>query len=211
MPCQLRVQFRILHSPPSRVEGEGWLCPPTAPPPAHRSRGHGKSPFVPAGAPWPDAAGQRPLACLHPLALHPARHDAPRPDEAPPARLAPATLAARLPSRRSRRAARPTPTPPAPQVNLFKDNGTVVHFNNPKVQASIAANTYVVSGQAETKKLQELLPGIINQLGPDNLANLKKIAESYQAGGPGQIPTGDAEDDEDVPDLVDNFEETAAK
>ena len=29
-------------------------------------------------------------------------------------------------------------------------------------------------------ELQELLPGIINQLGPDNLANLKKIAESYQ-------------------------------
>jgi len=101
--------------------------------------------------------------------------------------------------------------PAIEEVNLFKDNGTVVHFNNPKVQASIAANTYVVSGQAETKKLQELLPGIINQLGPDNLANLKKIAESYQAGGPGQIPTGDAEDDEDVPDLVDNFEETAAK
>jgi nascent polypeptide-associated complex subunit beta len=46
------------------------------------------------------------------------------------------------------------------------------------VQASIAANTYVVSGHAETKKLQDLLPGIINQLGPDNLANLKKIAES---------------------------------
>ena len=27
--------------------------------------------------------------------------------------------------------------------------------------------------------MQDLLPGIINQLGPDNLANLKKIAESY--------------------------------
>ena len=40
------------------------------------------------------------------------------------------------------------------------------------------SSTYVVSGHAETKKLQDLLPGIINQLGPDNLANLKKIAES---------------------------------
>jgi len=27
---------------------------------------------------------------------------------------------------------------------------------------------------------QDLLPGIINQLGPDNLENLKKIAEQYQ-------------------------------
>ena len=72
--------------------------------------------------------------------------------------------------------------PAIEEVNLFKDNGTVIHFNNPKVQASIAANTYVVSGHAETKKLQELLPGIINQLGPDNLANLKKLAETYQGG-----------------------------
>jgi len=115
--------------------------------------------------------------------------------------------------------------PAIEEVNLFKDNGTVIHFNNPKgeqpislssasssprsvcprwlcgflrrcaelrccfasrvcaVQASIAANTYVVSGHAETKKLQDLLPGIINQLGPDNLANLKKLAETYQGGG----------------------------
>ena len=42
-----------------------------------------------------------------------------------------------------------------------------------QVQASIAANTYVVSGQSETKKLQDLLPGIITQLGPDNLEDLK--------------------------------------
>ena len=32
---------------------------------------------------------------------------------------------------------------------------------------------------ARTHK-QDLLPGIINQLGPDNLENLKKIAEQYQ-------------------------------
>jgi len=91
------------------------------------------------------------------------------------------------------------------EVNLFKDDGTVIHFANPKVQASIAGNTYVISGHAETKKLQELLPGIINQLGPDNLANLKKIAEQYSKkddAGAG---------DDDVPDLVENFEEASQK
>jgi len=79
------------------------------------------------------------------------------------------------------------------------------------VQASIAANTYVVSGHAESKKLQDLLPGIINQLGPDNLANLKKLAETYQGGGGPPPPGagGDDDDDEDVPDLVDNFEEAS--
>lgn len=78
------------------------------------------------------------------------------------------------------------------EVNIFKDDD-VVHFTNPKVQASIAANTYVVSGPSQTKKLQDMLPGIINQLGPDNLAHLKKIAQAYQAGG------------DDVP-AVENFE-----
>eukprot|EP01047_Picozoa_sp_COSAG01_P086644 COSAG01_NODE_19575_length_1002_cov_32.160576_2_plen_101_part_00 len=46
----------------------------------------------------------------------------------------------------------------------LQDNGTVIHFSNPKVQASIAANTYVISGHAETKRLQDLLPGILNQV-----------------------------------------------
>ena len=33
-----------------------------------------------------------------------------------------------------------------------------------QVQASIGANTYVITGAAENKKLQDLLPGIINQV-----------------------------------------------
>merc|ERR1719217_1203538 len=54
------------------------------------------------------------------------------------------------------------------EVNMFKEDGGVLHFAAPKVQASIAANTYVVSGHGEDKQLQELLPDIISQLGPDN-------------------------------------------
>merc|ERR1712070_619742 len=93
------------------------------------------------------------------------------------------------------------------EVNIFKGDD-VIHFLNPKVQASIAANTYVVSGPSQTKKLQELLPSIINQLGPDNLANLKKIAEQYQGEA---AATADDDDDDDVPDLVEgeNFEEAS--
>ena len=48
------------------------------------------------------------------------------------------------------------------------------------VQASIPANTYVISGPSQNKKLQEMLPGILNQLGADNLANLQKLAQQYQ-------------------------------
>jgi len=89
--------------------------------------------------------------------------------------------------------------PAIEEVNLFKDDGHVIHFVNPKVKASIAANTYVVSGNAENKKLQDLLPGIITQLGPDNLEDLKKIYQSFGKG------------DDEVPDLVENFEEVSKK
>eukprot|EP00243_Klebsormidium_subtile_P004616 TRINITY_DN18768_c0_g1_i1.p1 TRINITY_DN18768_c0_g1~~TRINITY_DN18768_c0_g1_i1.p1 ORF type:complete len:154 (-),score=51.39 TRINITY_DN18768_c0_g1_i1:307-768(-) len=96
------------------------------------------------------------------------------------------------------------------EVNIFKDE-TVIHFVNPKVQASIAANTYVVSGTSQTKKLQDLLPGIINQLGPDNLANLKKLASQYQGQAGAADAADDDDDDDDVPDLVEgeNFEQAA--
>merc|ERR1712032_1689677 len=49
------------------------------------------------------------------------------------------------------------------EVNMIKDDGTVIHFNNPKVQASLAANTFAVTGHAENKQITEMLPGILNQ------------------------------------------------
>ncbi|XP_058105139.1 nascent polypeptide-associated complex subunit beta-like [Magnolia sinica] len=99
--------------------------------------------------------------------------------------------------------------PAIEEVNIFKDD-VVIQFQNPKVQASIAANTWVVSGSPQTKKLQDLLPRIINQLGPDNLDNLRKLAEQFQKQAPGVVPT-EADDDDDVPELVpgETFEATA--
>merc|ERR1712083_684452 len=83
---------------------------------------------------------------------------------------------------------RATNIPGIEEVNLFKEDGKVIHFVNPKVQASIAANTYIISGPSETKPLQELLPSIVSQLGMDNLSQLKNLAE--QAGGPGAAVPG---------------------
>jgi len=62
-------------------------------------------------------------------------------------------------------------------VNLIMDDGTVIHFSHPKVQASIQSNTYVVSGHSEIKQMEEMLPSIINQLGVENVDQLKAIAQ----------------------------------
>ncbi|XP_074579439.1 nascent polypeptide-associated complex subunit beta-like [Curcuma longa] len=103
--------------------------------------------------------------------------------------------------------------PAIEEVNIFKDDH-VIQFINPKVQASIAANTWVVSGSPQTKKLQDLLPGIINQLGPDNLEHLKRLAEHLQKQAPAVNPKqDDDDDDDDVPELVpgETFEAAAAE
>jgi len=51
------------------------------------------------------------------------------------------------------------------------------------VQASIAANTYVVSSDCDKKNIQDLLPGILPHLGTDNVEHLKSIAGSMNQDG----------------------------
>ncbi|KAL0424888.1 UNVERIFIED_CONTAM: Nascent polypeptide-associated complex subunit beta [Sesamum radiatum] len=86
--------------------------------------------------------------------------------------------------------------PAIEEVNIFKED-VVIQFINPKVQASIAANTWVVSGSPQTKS-------------PDNLENLKKLAEQFQKQAPaagagaaaGSAVAPENADDDEVPDLV---------
>ncbi|KAJ4941703.1 hypothetical protein JOQ06_011579 [Pogonophryne albipinna] len=98
------------------------------------------------------------------------------------------------------------------EVNMFTNQGTVIHFNNPKVQASLAANTFTITGHAENKQLTEMLPGILNQLGADSLTSLRRLAENLpRPAGEDMAPMVAAEEDEDddVPDLVENFDEAS--
>merc|ERR1711942_256521 len=96
------------------------------------------------------------------------------------------------------------------EVNMIKEDGQVIHFNNPKVQASLTANTFAITGHAETKQIAEMLPGILNQLGAESLSSLKKLANSVAGAGgdSGKPSTEDIDaDDDEVPDLVENFDE----
>ena len=72
------------------------------------------------------------------------------------------------------------------------------------VHAAIPSNTFAIYGNGEDKELTELVPGILNQLGPDSLASLRKLAESYQNMQKGEK----GEDDDEIPELVEgeNFE-----
>jgi len=93
------------------------------------------------------------------------------------------------------------------EVNMIKDDGTVLHFNNPKVQASLGANTFAITGHAENKQLTEMLPGILNQLGAEGLTNLRKLAERLPQTRLETASEMDEGVDDDVPDLIENFDE----
>lgn len=90
----------------------------------------------------------------------------------------------------------PTPSPESP-----------TYTNTAPVHASVPSNTFAIYGNGEDKELTELVPGILNQLGPDSLASLRKLAESYQNMQKAQGEAGEGgekkdEDDDDIPDLV---------
>lgn len=107
------------------------------------------------------------------------------------------------------------------EVNMFKSNGQVLHFNNPKVQTSLQSNMFAISGHNESKSVVSLMPGIFSQMGGfsgpmsnrpteeaakqlgDELA--KKVEQGADAAAAGGSDAD--EDDDDVPNLVGDFDE----
>ncbi|XP_054431024.1 transcription factor BTF3-like [Pteronotus mesoamericanus] len=99
------------------------------------------------------------------------------------------------------------------EVNMFTNQGRVIHFNNPKGQASLAANTFTVTGHAEGKQPTEMLPGVLSRRGADSLASLRRLAEALpkqSVHGKPPLATGEDDDDE-IPDLVENVDEVSKK
>ncbi|KTW30677.1 hypothetical protein T552_00390 [Pneumocystis carinii B80] len=91
------------------------------------------------------------------------------------------------------------------EANIFKAGGSVTHFSAPKVLACITSNMFVISGFSEEKELTDLVPGILNQLGRDSLASLRKLTGNYTnlQKTKENDPNGD---DDYIPDLVEVFD-----
>ncbi|KAI8927165.1 NAC domain-containing protein [Entophlyctis helioformis] len=93
------------------------------------------------------------------------------------------------------------PVPGIEEVNMFKNDTTILNFAAPKVQAAVGSNTFVIQGVAEVKNLTELLPSVMGQLDPNTVSSIRAHGAAASA-----APA----DDDDVPDLVDtdNFDQT---
>jgi nascent polypeptide-associated complex subunit beta len=83
-------------------------------------------------------------------------------------------------------------------VSMFKDDGKVLQFQRPVVQASVPSNTYAIYGSAQEKDASELIPDVLQSMGPESIEQLRKLTEQLKANDPA---TKEAEDD-DIPDLV---------
>jgi nascent polypeptide-associated complex subunit beta len=103
------------------------------------------------------------------------------------------------------------PVPQIEEVNMFKADNSIIHFPHPKVSSAVEANTWIVQGYNQNKQLTELLPGILTQLGADNIGQLQSLMASMGMGA-GAAPgsdmaafEGNFEDaaNGDAPDLVD--------
>ena len=68
-------------------------------------------------------------------------------------------------------------------------------------------NLLSVGGNPETKQLKEMLPEILKQVGPQQYNALRDLVEA--GAKPGAAAAGADEDPDDVPPLVESFDQTA--
>ena len=85
------------------------------------------------------------------------------------------------------------------EVTLYGPGDGCTVYTNPKVQASIGSNTFVVSGPSQERTMEEMLPGMLGSLPPEALAALAQQFKAQGMGGGGAPAL--VEEDEDVPEL----------
>jgi len=81
---------------------------------------------------------------------------------------------------------------------MIREDGQVMVFKNPRVQAAVQANTFMISGNSELKPA-----GYGETFSSADIEKLKKVVAAQQ---------GADNDDDDLPDLVSanvNFEAVA--
>jgi len=89
------------------------------------------------------------------------------------------------------------------EVNIFKDDNTVIQFKKPSVEYSFKEKVSFVSGLHENKNLKEVFSSLLKQLGPKQLAFVKEASESLKAKGK------DKDKIDEAPELVEDFDAVA--
>ena len=89
------------------------------------------------------------------------------------------------------------------EVNIFKDDNTVIQFKKPTVEYSFKEKVTFISGTHETKNLKDVFTSLVKQLGPKQLAFVKEATDAKAKNEKEKI--------DEAPELVEDFEEAAEK
>lgn len=89
------------------------------------------------------------------------------------------------------------------EINIFKDDNSVIQFKKPTLEYSFKEKVSFVSGVHETKQLKDVFTTLVKQLGPKQFSFMKDFSET--------IKTKDkkAEKIDEAPELVADFDEVA--
>ncbi len=89
------------------------------------------------------------------------------------------------------------------EVNIFRDDNTIMHFKKPSFEYSPKEKASFLSGPHEEKHIKDLLPNILKQLGPKQYSFMKDYVD--------QLKSKDTKGDkiEEAPELVEDFEEVS--
>ena len=90
------------------------------------------------------------------------------------------------------------------EVNIFKDDNTVIQFKKPTIEYSFKEKVSFVSGIHEKKNLKEVFTSLLKQLGPKQLAFVKDASEDLKNKDKEKEKGGD-----EAPDLVEDFDAVA--
>ena len=89
------------------------------------------------------------------------------------------------------------------EVNIFKDDNTVIQFKKPTIEYSFKEKVSFVSGVHETKNLKDVFTSVIKQLGPKQLAFVKDASEEIKN------KDKEKEKNDEAPELVEDFDAVA--
>ncbi len=99
------------------------------------------------------------------------------------------------------------PLPEISEINLFTDDNKVIQFKNAEVFGSLQNQTFIVTGNPETKNLKDCFADVLTQLTP---AQLEKLKNESLPGADFKAKAHGDKKDEDAPELV-NFEDESKK
>ena len=88
------------------------------------------------------------------------------------------------------------------QVNMFKEDNTVIHVTRPAIQHAPQYNTFAIHGHSTQKSVEEMLPEMINSMSPESLEQLRQLTEKFQNAQGAQEGSVKEVEDREIPELV---------